>query len=116
MKNEENILMNKINEIIYLTPNILHHTVPNGKTCIITECILCNTSPNDVNIYQSFVKRAEGLNTKNTVILNKITDYKKLNSLRKVIEKFPKVEDRYDVNKFDHTVILEILNYESSFF
>lgn len=40
----------------------------------------------------------------------KITDYKKLNSLRKVIEKFPKVEDRYDVNKFDHTVILEILN------
>lgn len=31
LKNEENILMNKINEIIYLTPNILHHTVPNGK-------------------------------------------------------------------------------------
>ena len=31
LKNEENIIMNKINEIIYLTPNILHHTVPNGK-------------------------------------------------------------------------------------
>jgi hypothetical protein len=44
------------------------YTVPNGKTCIITECILCNTSPNDVNIYQSFVKRAEGLSTKNTII------------------------------------------------
>ncbi|CAB1219908.1 hypothetical protein [Acinetobacter bouvetii] len=39
----------------------------------------------------------------------RITDYKKLNGLRKVIDKFPEVNDRYDVKNFDQITILEIL-------
>jgi hypothetical protein len=44
------------------------YTVPKSNTCIITECILCNTSINSVNVYLSFVIKSEDLSTKNTIL------------------------------------------------